>query len=31
MEDTINHKDDKKNIERWKEKMKRQHQAFRSL
>lgn len=31
MEDTINHKDDKKNVERWKEKMKRQHQAFRSL
>lgn len=31
MKDTINHKDDKKNIERWKEKMKRQHQAFRSL
>lgn len=31
MEDTINHSNDKKNIERWKEKMKRQHQAFRSL
>lgn len=31
MEDTINHKDDNKNIERWKEKMKRQHKVFRSL
>lgn len=31
MQDTINHSNDKKNIERWKEKMKRQHQAFRSL
>lgn len=29
MEDTINHSNDKKNIERWKEKLKKQHSAFK--
>lgn len=29
MEDTINHSNDKKNIERWKTKLKKQHSAFK--